>query len=176
MNRTTITRLAAATVATAVAITAPAAGAGKQRVVVDRFSGPFAGSVDCADYGPYDFTNEYAGHEKVTVTEVLSRDGDLLQTVFHINLAETETNSETGASLSMKGAVHEVWDYADNTRTISGKVWLGTQAGSGPFIQETGRIAMTLDGNEPIFVAGPHDAFFEGGIDFRLCAALDAAT
>jgi hypothetical protein len=44
--------------------------------------------------------------------------------------------------------VHEVWDYAANTRT--------------------------LDMNEPLVVAGPHDIFFSDGIDPAGCVALAA--
>jgi hypothetical protein len=36
------------------------------------------------------------------------------------------TSSDTGASVTLKGAIHEVWDYGANTRTISGKVWGAT--------------------------------------------------
>lgn len=31
---------------------------------------------------------------------------------------------------------------------------------------------MALDTYEPLFVAGPHDAFAAGGIDVPFCAAL----
>ena len=31
---------------------------------------------------------------------------------------------------------------------------------------------MTLDTHEPLFVAGPYEAFFAGGIDYPVCAAL----
>lgn len=34
---------------------------------------------------------------------------------------------------------------------------------------------MALDTYEPLFVAGPHDAFAAGGIDVPFCAALAGA-
>ena len=55
---------------------------------------------------------------------------------------------------------------------MSGKVWLGTAPGEGTFVQETGRIVMTLDTHEALFLAGPHPAFFAGGIDPAICAWL----
>lgn len=154
---------------------ASAQAAPKERVVVDRFTESYESTVDCGDFGPYEFKNQFAGVQKVTVTDVFARDGELLQTVLHFNVRETQTNSVSGATLSLKGAVHEVWDYASNTRTLNGKVWLGTQPGGGTYVQDTGRITMTLDTNEPIFVAGPHEAFFGGGLDVPVCAALAEA-
>ena len=154
---------------------AAAAGAGgKQRVVVERSSGPFEFTVPCADFGPYEFDNVVQGHERVQATEVLAKDGTLLQLVLHIQFQETDTNSETGGSLRLSGSVHEVWDFASNTRTVSGKVFLGTGRG-GTWVQDTGRITMTLDTNEVRFLGGPHEAFFAGGIDVVACAALAAA-
>lgn len=157
------------------AIAAPAGAAKTQRVVVDRFADEYTGSVNCANHGPYTFFNEYSGRERVQVTEVLAADGTLLQTVFSLVLQETQSNSLSGATLPLKGAVHEVWDYASNTRTLDGKVWLGTQRGAGTYVHETGRIVMTLDTHVASFVAGPHAAFFAGGIDPAVCAALATA-
>ena len=162
----------AATAACTLGLAASAQAAGTQRVVVDRFTEQFEFRVDCSDFGPYNFSNLVAGRQKVTVTEVRDGSGELLQTVFHINVQETETNSETGASLPLKTAIHEIWDYRTNTRTVNGKVFLGTQRGGGTYTHDTGRIVMTLDTREASFVAGPHEAFFGGGIDVPVCAAL----
>ena len=118
----------AATAACTLGLAASAQAAGTQRVVVDRFTGQFEFSVDCSDFGPYNFSNLVAGRQKMTVTEVRDGSGELLQTVFHINVQETETNSETGASLPLKTAIHEIWDYTTNTRTVNGKVFLGAEA------------------------------------------------
>ena len=77
----------------------------------------------------------------------------------------------TGASIAVKGTAYEVWDYASNTRTVSGRVWDGHDGGKLFF--DAGRITMTLDTQEPLFLAGPHDdVFFAGGMDPVVCAAL----
>ena len=102
----------------------------------------------------------------------LRRDGTVLRTVFHIGIIETDTNSETGRSLPLRGSVYEVWDYGANTREMSGAVWIGNEPGAGTWVQEVGRIEMTLDEHIVTFMAGPHPAFFEGGIDPAVCAAL----
>jgi len=159
----------------ALTATVPAHAEGKQRVVVERFSDSYELAIPCGEFGPYAFDNLVSGREHVQVTEVLAADGSLLQVVFNMQLTETDTNSETGVSLTLKGAVHEVWDFASNTRTMSGKVYLATKSGAGILIQETGRIVMTLDTHEALFVAGPHKAFFAGGIDPAVCEALAAS-
>ncbi len=146
-----------------------AGAGGKQRVVVERSSGPYELTVPCAG-----FDVVVSGYERVQATEVQAKDGTLLQLVLHLQFEETDTNSVTGASLTLKGSVHEVWDFASNTRTLSGKVFLGTGRG-GTWVQDTGRITLTLDTNEVRFLAGPHEAFFAGGIDPVGCAALASA-
>lgn len=164
-------RIAAAVAIGALGLAGSAAAAAKQRVVVDRFTDTYADAVDCSEYGPYDFFNEFSGREKVTVTDVLDGEGELLQTVFHLVLQETQTNSVSGGTLALKGAVHEVWDYEANTRTLYGKVWLGTAPGGGTYVQDTGKIVLALDTGEPLAVAGPHEAYFEG-LDNLVCEAL----
>jgi len=143
---------------------APAALAqGKHRTVVDRFSEAYAFAVD--------FDNLVTGRQRVQVTEVTAKDGMLLQTVFNIGLTETNANSETGEGIRVTASIHEVWDYASNTRTLSGKVWRGKPA-DGELFHDVGRITMDLDTREVAFLAGPHDVFFAGGIDPVVCAAL----
>ena len=161
---TTLGALALGPAATAVA-------AGKQRVVVDRFTEPYEFAADCSEFGPYEFEILVSGRQRVEVTDVLATDGTLLQTVLRIGLTETDANSVTGETMTLKGAIHEVWDYAANTRTINGKVWSG-HGEDGTVFLDAGRITMTLDTHEPLFVAGPHDVFFGGGIDPMACAAL----
>ena len=147
---------------------------GKQRVVVERFVDEFSFvAVDCSELGPYAFSVEVEGTVHVTVTDVFDRDdGSLLQTVIHVVLKETNTNSVSGKSLPLKQAVHEVWDYASNTRTLTGAAFIGTTPGGGTYVQDTGRITITLDTRVAQFVAGPHEAFFAGGIDAVVCAEL----
>jgi hypothetical protein len=150
---------------------ASAQAAGKTRVVVENFSEPYELSVDCSPYGPYDFDVLVTGREYVKVTEVLSADGSLLQTVVRGRLLETNTNSVSGAAVELRRSSHEVWDWGEGVRTISGMVWMGTLPGAGAFVQDTGRIILTIDTDEPVFVAGPHEAFF-GELDSIVCAEL----
>jgi hypothetical protein len=153
--------------------TAGVAGAanGRERVVVERFNEPYAFTVGCADFG-YEFEIEIAGNQRIRVTDVLADDGTLLQTVFHIAIRETDTNSVSGKSLPLHGVVHEVWDYASNTRILTGSVLIGNSPG-GKWVQDTGRITITLDTRIATFVAGPHQAFFTaGGLDALACDAL----
>ena len=149
---------------------ASAQAAGKTRVV-ERVSQPYELSVDCSPYGPYDFDVLVMGREHMKVTEVLAADGSVLETVVRLRALETNTNSLSGAAVELRRSVHEVWDWGEGVRTISGTVWMGTRPGAGAFVQDTGRIILTIDTDEPVFVAGPHEAFF-GGLDSIVCTEL----
>jgi hypothetical protein len=147
------------------------ASEGKSRIVVESFSESYAFSADCTEFGPYAFEIEVVGDVKVRVTDVFAADGELLQTVIHVVFRETDTNSVSGKSVPLHQAANEVWDYPSNTRTITGAVFVGNSPG-GTWVQDTGRIAMTLDTRIASFVAGPHEAFFGGGLDLVACKAL----
>ena len=161
-------------VLSAALVFAGAAGAsnGTQRIVVERVAEPYAFVVSCSDYGPYAFENIVEGTMLFTVTEVFAGDGALLQTVFQIVFRETDTNSVSGKVLPLHAAVHEVWDYGSNTREQDGVVAIGRSPDGGTYIREVGRIVMTLDTREVQFLAGPHPAFFNGGIEPAVCAEL----
>jgi hypothetical protein len=165
--------IAAAVLAASLIVAAPAGAARTERVVVDRFSDTYDLAIDCGEFGPYAFDNLVSGRERVRVTEV-SADGELLQTIFSMTIHETDTNSVTGKVLPLHGTVHEVWDHVANTRTMDGAVWMGNAPGEGAVVHESGRIVMTLDTHEAFFVAGPHPAFFKGGIDPAVCGYLAA--
>lgn len=147
---------------------------GTQRVVVASGTLPYAFEVDCAAFGGHDFTNRVEGAFTGRLTEVLSGEGSLLQTVLQGVFEETETNAVTGAVLSLRGAIHEVVDYGANTRTISGAVYIGKDRNGGLYIQDTGRITHALGTGEALFVAGPHEGFF-AGVDNLVRAALAQA-
>lgn len=153
--------------------TAPAAdAAGKQRIVVENRSESYEFAIDCRPFGPYDFDILVSGRELITVTDVLTADGSLLQTVVHYRFVEQGSNSETGYTVPLRRSVREVWNWGEGTRTISGAVYIGTQRGGGTYVKDVGRITLTIDTDEPVSVAGPHEAFFGGGIDRIQCAAL----
>lgn len=141
---------------------------GMQRVVVERLVEEYSFvAVDCGA-----FSIEVEGRLRLSIVDVIGDDGSLLQTVFHLLLDETNTNSVSGKALPLHGVKNEVWDYGSNTVTGSGGVYIGTEPGQGTYVQDTGRIVMTLDTRVAQFVAGPHGAFFGGGIEVVLCAAL----
>jgi hypothetical protein len=110
--------------------------------------------------------------ERVMITDVVASDGTVLETIFDIVLDETDTNTVSGRSLPLRGTVHEVFDWGSNTRTLTGAIFIGRDPGEGLYVQDTGRITITLDTRVAEFVAGPHQAFFGGGIETVLCTAL----
>lgn len=160
--------IALTTVALLAATGVAGASNGKQRVVVERLVEEY--SVVAVDCGA--FSIEVEGRLRLSIADVLADDGSRLQSVFHFVLDETNTNSVSGKTLPLHGVKNEVWDYGSNTVTGTGAVYIGTERGQGTYVQDAGRIVMTLDTRVAQFVAGPHEAFFGGGIEAVLCAAL----
>ena len=164
--------LLAASGAFALANTGPAGAAAKQRVVVDRFSEDYEFAIDCGEFGPYEFDNEVVGHERIAVTDVLAADGTLLQTVFNLGLSETDTNSVSGETLRLKGAISRglglCGQHAHHQR--EGVVRDRSRRRRG----DPGRRPHHDDPrhDEALFLAGPHSVFFSGGIDPVVCARL----
>ena len=144
------------------------ASTGTERVR-DRFGGTYAFAIPCTPFG-YAFDVLIDGEDRWSITDVFDAGGNLLRTEFHTSFTETNTNSVTGNTLTLRTRFHDVWDYTTNTRTASNST-IGMTA-DGKAFQDTGRIVMTLDTHEPSFVAGPHDVFFGGGLDKVVCEAL----
>ncbi len=167
MSRTVVVAAAALVVALA---SAAAAYAAKPERVVD-FSDSYSFAIDCAEFGDYDFLNLVEGTISARMTLFFDSAGVPVREVWHIRFRETGTNSVTGKSLPLSGSVTEILDLVAGTRTLNGKVYLGTQKGGGTYIQDTGRITMTLGTREVLFRAGPHEGF-DAGVDALVCAAL----
>jgi hypothetical protein len=165
--------LGAAVVVVLAAAAVAGASNGTKRIVVDRavYEYSFV-AVDCSDFGSYDFSILADGMERVKITDVVASDGTVLETIFDIVLDETDTNTVSGRSLPLRGTVHEVFDWGSNTRTLTGAIFIGRDPGEGLYVQDTGRITITLDTRVAEFAAGPHEAFFGGGIEAVLCAGL----
>lgn len=169
MTKKTTLALVTALVATTLALPALGNAAPGERVR-DQFGGPYSFSVPCEPYG-YAFDVLVEGSDRFVITDVFDESGTLIRTEIRASLTETNTNSVTGKSLTLKGHVHIVFDYADNTRTLTGVVYMG-RTSEGTSFQDTGRIVVTLDTSIATFVAGPHEVFFGGGIDKMACEAL----
>jgi hypothetical protein len=144
------------------------ASTGTERVR-DRFGGSYAFAIPCTPFG-YAFDVLIDGDDRWSITDIFDADGTLVRTEFHISFTETNTNSVTGKTLSIKVQAYDVWDYVTNTRTVSNATIAMTTDGKA--FQDTGRVVMTLDTREPSFVAGPKDVFFGGGLDRVVCEAL----
>jgi len=167
--------IALLTLAAALVPAAPAAAAPTERIVVERFVEPYEFTIDCSEFGPYAFENLVSGIQRIRVVDVVAADGTLLRTEFNIAIREVDENSVTGATLPLRTAVREVWHYATGTRTLNGAVFIGTDAGAGTYVHDSGRITMTLDTRIASFLAGPKEAYLSGGVDYPVCAALAAA-
>ena len=95
-----------------------------------------------------------------------------MRTVFIQGFKETNTHFVTGATLPVYGQVREVWEYGEETRTVSGAVYIGTRRGTGTWVHDSGRITMTLEDRIASFIAGPKEVFLGGGLDAYACRAF----
>ena len=162
--------LPVAALAAALLLPATADAAKRERVLVERVTFPYDGTADCGT-----FSIAYEGDQRFTAWDIFE-DGELVETVFIQSFTETNTSSATGTSLTLRGRVREVWEYDEGTRTVSGAVYIGTRAGAGTWVHDSGRITMTLEDRIASFLAGPKEVFLGGGLDAYACrvfAALD---
>lgn len=149
-----------------------AVAAGTERVVVARFHAPYESIVDCSAHGPYDFENAFSGRQRLSVTEVYDAEGTLVRTVLSATFSEIDTNTDSGYSLPLRGGYTQVFDWVAGTMTLTGNVAHGKSPDGGSYLLEVGRLVLTLDAREPVFVAGPHEVLEAGGVNPAICAAL----
>ena len=164
-NHRTITAIALALGAT---VLPAAAGAAEKPVrgETERFSETYSGIVDCGD-----FQFEYAGTGHWAYTPLLDSEGEQVGGILRARLSETETNLSTGESLRLRQSVTDRTDFASDTRTITGVVWIGNEPGAGTYVLDTGRSVLFGPDKEPLFLAGPHEVL-AAGLDPLICEAL----
>ncbi len=150
----------------ALLLPASAGAADRERVLVERVTFPYDGAADCGA-----FAIEFNGVQRFAAWDVYE-DGELVRTVFIQGFKETDTHSVTGATLSLRGQVRELWEYGKGTRTVSGAVYVGNRPGAGTWVHDSGRITMTLEDRIASFIAGPKEVFLGGGLDAYACRAM----
>jgi hypothetical protein len=98
-----------------------------------------------------------------TVTIYVNRAGEptRIQAVAHL---DGSIASDSGRAIPLRGDLLVVIDLVKGTTSFSGEVMMGTQAGSGAVIQDTGRLLAT--DVEFLLEAGPHDAIDSDGAIF----------
>ena len=160
-----------AALATAAAAALLLAGpAGATAPTTESFAEPYAFSVNCADFGHFEFENLVAGEFKLRVTTFYDREGNSIRLTAYGAFRETNTNSASQKTLRVTGTSRETFDLVAGTRTVVGKVVLVTDPGVGVVVQDTGRVVFDSPGHVA-FLAGPHDALF-ARLDPLVCAAL----
>ena len=96
------TTIMAAFCMAALAVVGVADAANEKERVRDRFGGTYELAVDCSPYG-YAFEVLVAGSERGSITDVLDGEGNLLRTVLHISLEETNVNERRGEDACAQG-------------------------------------------------------------------------
>ena len=132
-------------------------------MLVERVTFPYDGAADCGD-----FEIGYDGIQRFAAWDIFE-DGELVRTVFIQGFKETNTHSETGATLELRGQVREVWEYGSGLRTVSGAVYMGNSPGAGTWVHDSGRIVLTLEDRIASFIAGPKEVYLGGGLDAYAC-------
>jgi hypothetical protein len=129
----------------------------------------FAGLQDCQAYG-YTFTT--TGRFEVTrsITDFYANDGNLLREELHIRFVGSETNDVTGNSLPVNGVRHITLDFVRGTFTETGVLRHVAVPGEGIVLHESGRLVRSLDDDQVLGEAGPHQ-LFQGDLA-AFCAAL----
>ena len=144
------------------AVAAPASATAPQRES-DSFS--FSDSVDCGS-----FSDDFAGMVRIRETTFFDADGNPIMVRAKILQRETDTNSETGKSVRVKGSYTETVDLRTGIRRTAGQVFMGVGGKGANVIHDTGLVIFNDDTGDVIKVAGPHTVL-EGGNE-PFCQAL----
>jgi len=143
-------------------VAAPASATAPDRES-DSFS--FSDSADCGS-----FTDDYAGTVTIRTTTFFDADGNPIMVRRKFLQRETDTNSETGTSVRVKGSYTESIDLPTGIRRTTGQVFMGVGGKGANVIHDTGLVIFNDVTGEVIKVAGPHTVL-EGGNE-PFCEAL----
>lgn len=143
-------------------VAAPASATAPDREF-DSFS--FSDSADCGS-----FTDDYAGTVTIRTTTFFDADGNPIMVRRKFLQRETDTNSETGTSVRVKGSYTESIDLPTGIRRTTGQVFMGVGGKGANVIHDTGLVIFNDITSEVIKVAGPHTVL-EGGNE-PFCQAL----
>jgi hypothetical protein len=124
----------------------------------------FSDSADCGS-----FTDDYAGTVTIRTTTFSDADGPIMVRN-KVLQRETDTNSETGTSVRVKGSYTETVDLLTGIRRTTGQVFMGVGGKGANVIHDTGLVIFNDDTGEVIKVAGPQTVLAGGNEPF--CQAL----
>lgn len=126
---------------------------------------PFSDSVDCGS-----FNDDYSGTVTIKTTTFFDADGNTIMVRNKVLQRETDTNSETGTSIRVKGSYTETVDLRTGIRRTTGQVFMGVGGKGANVIHDTGLVIFNDDTGDVIKVAGPHTVLEGGNAPF--CQAL----
>jgi hypothetical protein len=143
-------------------VAAPASATAPDREF-DSFS--FSDSADCGS-----FIDDYAGTVTIRSTTFFDAAGNPIMARGKVMQRETDTNSETGKSVLVKGSYTESVDLVTGIRRTTGQVFMGVGGKGANAIHDTGLVIFNDITGEVIKVAGPHTVLAGGNAPF--CKAL----
>ena len=106
----------------------------------------------------------------IRTTTFFDADGNTIMVRNKVLQRETNTNSETGTSIRVKGSYTETVDLRTGIRRTTGQVFMGVGGKGANVIHDTGPVIFNDDTGDVIKVAGPHTVLRGGNAPF--CQAL----
>jgi len=126
------------------------------------------GGFDCSPYGG-NFDQSWHIVEQLSRVTTFDASGNPIGAVTHVGWSETDTRSDTGATLDVHGDWTVKIDYIAGTKSVSGAYRIGTSRSLGLLIQDAGGLVFMPDG---VSISGPHEVFKDP--DGSFCRALAA--
>jgi hypothetical protein len=118
---------------------------------VDHFHATYSAAFGCDG-----FVDNYAGSTTAVITTFYNPQGDEIRRVFRFTQLETDTNSVTGTTITVR--THFITDESlvTGVEASHGEIFMANRRGLGTVIHETGTIVVDGDGNI-IKEAGVHE-------------------
>ena len=127
-------------------------------------NGSFSDVMHCGAFNDV-FHGTFRSREKTFYDSM----GDQVRFQDSVSQFETDTNSVTGKTITVRGHYTAVTDFASGTTSFNGAVLIATAPGQGIVVHDSGKAVFDANGNV-IKEAGPHQSIDTNGQIF--CTAL----
>lgn len=131
---------------------------------VDHFHTTYSNTFDCGG-----FVDNFAGSTTAVITTFYDRQGNEIRQAVRFKQLETDTNSVTGVTITVRTHFIHIANLATGTEASHGEIFMANRPGHGVVIHDAGTIITDGDGNV-IKEAGVHEVTDSEGQVF--CTAL----
>ncbi len=127
------------------------ASAAAMKPGVDHFHANYSNTQGCGG-----FVDNYAGSTTAVITTFYNPQGDEIRRVVRFTQLETDTNSVTGTTITVRTHFTRIINLVTGTEASHGEIFMANRPGHGVVIHDAGTIIIDGDGNV-IKEAGVHD-------------------